>query len=240
MTEEVVVPVEGQTAPVIPAKLEPSDELPGVVADTEVTETPATEPTEAIEEPFMTFKTQEEYDAWAESERQKLLPQENLPVDENGETIFPEGWKPADWNDAFVQFEKKRQEQEIKRNKQIEQVNKQFDQQYESFAKANGLPSLATPEGQEVNKQITQLGAKYGQTSMTSAAELWKIVPKEQGGGLNYSAPKPASSSNPNKAVSAKIGGGSGSATPSKQGRSYAELHNKDIDTLIQEELGEL
>jgi len=246
MAEEVVVPVEGQTAPVVPAKLEPSDELPGVVADTQtapVPETPQTEQTtESTEEPFMQFKTQAEYDAWAEAERQKLLPQEENTEDEPLFSGVDEFGNPApkDWKEVIDVAKRELSKEQETKAKKYSETQSQFDQQYESFARSSGLPSLSTPEGQELNKQITQFGVKYNQTSITAAAELWKVVPKEQGGGLNYTAPKPVSSSNPNRAVSAKIGGGSGSATPNKQGRSYAELHNKDIDTLIQEELGEL
>jgi len=229
--EDEVVPVEGQTAPVITPKLEPSDDLPGIV------EEPTIEPAATTEEPFMQFKTQAEYEAWAETERQKLVPQEE-PTEEPSEGLFKNGEQPEDWREVIEVAKREVKKEDERKSQLAAKTNQLFDQQYEQFAQKKGLPSLTTAEGQELNKQITSFGVKFKQQTMADAAELWSVVPKEHGGGLSYTAPK-VHSSNPNRAVSAKIGGGSGNTNPAKQGRSYAELHGKDIDTLIQEDLGE-
>lgn len=241
MTEEIIK-TEGEV--IIPPKLEVSDELPGIIEDTPTaTETPIETTEEATVEPYAKFDTQEDLEAFLAEQIAQQTPIEDLPTDEQGDTIFPPDWKPNDWNHFAQEFRKKvvpfvendiQAKQEAQR-KHFEVLNQRFDREYTEVAKKYNLPALNTPEGQEINKQITTLGAKYNQESITNSAELWKSIPKENGGGMDYT---PTKKENPSKKASAMIGGSSSASTTSaKSNTTYEKLHKTDIDTLIDQAL---
>ena len=72
---------------------------------------------------------------------------------------------------------------------EIENINKTFDNEYNALSKKGLLPALNTEEGAKINQEISLIGATYGQTSITKSYELWKKIPKSEGGGLEYVPP---------------------------------------------------
>ena len=105
------------------------------------------------------------------------------------------GEAPADWNDfartilrqlAPKVYAPKILQQIQKMSKadqeEIEAINAGFDAEYDELAAQGLVPKRGTKEGDLVNTQISTVGSKYGQTSIKSAYELWRELPKEKGG----------------------------------------------------------
>jgi len=159
------------------------------------------------------------------------------------------GEAPKDWNDfartiikhlspqkyapkLLAEFQKLT----VQERKEIENINKEFDAEYDDIAAQGLIPARNTKEGEEINKQISTIGGQYGIGSMKKAYELWSKIPKEQGGGLNYAAPtKP----NPSKEASRLVGSSSKTqnAGKTKTPIPYDKLHSaRSVDELIDEE----
>jgi len=161
------------------------------------------------------------------------------------------GEVPADWNDFARKILKHAspktltpkileqvREMTQKERAELEQIDKGFDAEYDALATQGLVPQRNTPEGQEINKQITNVGASWGQSSITKAHELWKKIPKEQGGGLEYVSPT-KSKVNASKAVAAKMGSSQGSSTGKPKAGSipYNRLHTaRGVDELLESE----
>lgn len=240
MNEDIIIP-EDQIQYDIPPAQEVVTEPEENVLSQEVVPEPVEQPKE---EPaaYKTFATQEEFDKFIEEERAKLLPNREEMTPEQ-QKIFDDNFKPDNWNDFAVKLlekitpaVKEKIEQTTKAEREaLERMDKELDRQYEEIAKKGLIPSLETPEGKEVNKQITMIGAAYGQPSITKAYELWSKIPKSQGGGLDYTTPSKA---NANKAASAKIGSSAGTASFSNgKQKTYEDIRKKSLDDLIDEEL---
>ena len=219
---------------------------------------------EETEEPFKTFKTQEEYDSFIGDELKKA--QEEAGSGESEEPakkteeplkFFEEDWKPADWNDYTVSLLKNTEVRkylsqnmagDIKteidnlttaERKELETIDEGFDKEYDVLAAAGKVPDRSTEEGQSINKQISILGATYGQTSITKAYDLWSKIPTAQGGGIGYVAPVKAKVK-AQKAKSGMIGGSrSGTKATTKADGKYEDIHGKSLDELVQEQLDE-
>ncbi len=233
-TEEVVIPAKVETP--IPAVEPPV--VPEVV-------TP---------EPFKSFETEEEYNTWVEEERVKLQPAPVAPVAPIEEsTLFDPKWKPKDWNDFAVQLlnnpkaAKILQEMIIpetrkaiadmteKDRQELEQINVGYDKEYNSLAKKGLLPSLDSEEGQKINQQISLIGATYGQVNLTKSYELWRKIPKSEGGGLEYTPPA-KEKLNAQKIAAGKVASPQGGQPKIiGKGKSYSEIHLKSIDDQIEE-----
>jgi len=162
------------------------------------------------------------------------------------------GESPQDWNDFARRLLKyaspkalapkvleqvrnmtKQEQEELKR------IDQEFDKEYDTLAAQGLVPQRNTKEGEEVNKQITSIGATYGQTSITKAHELWKKIPKTEGGGLEYTSPTKVKV-NASKAVAAKIGSSAASNNAGKPSTKipYNKLHSaRSIDELIEEDI---
>lgn len=162
------------------------------------------------------------------------------------------GEAPNDWNDFARRLLKHASPKTIapkvveqikqmtqKEREELQRIDAEFDKEYETLATQGLVPHLNTPEGAEVNKQITNIGATYGQSSMIKAHELWSKIPKASGGGLDYTSPaKPKV--NPSKAVAAKQGSSAASGNAGRPTTKipYNKLHSaRSIDELIEEDL---
>lgn len=238
----------------LPPKTEKADEA----AADEGTGEAVVEDVLTDETPFKTFATEEEYQTWAEEERQKLQPVVEQPTVPAGDpVIFDPEYKPKDWNDFAVNLLKSPEAVKIlqekivpetrkaiedmttKERQELENINKGFDSEYNGLAKKGLLPALDSEEGQKLNQEISLIGATYGQVSLTKSYELWKNIPKAKGGGLEYTPPA-KEKLNAQKAAAGKIGSSAGGAkAPAAKGRSYADLHNKNLDTIVSERLSE-
>ena len=221
------------------------------------------------EQPFKTFKTEEEYQEFIAEERKKLqeLDSDDKKVDTKPDTkkapgdnkFFSEDWKPEDWNDFTanllsnpkvrefiakeyaVDIQTQLNELSNSERQEINDINAEFDKQYDDLAKQGLVPNRSTPEGKVIDQQISLIGATYGQTSMTKAYELWKKIPTKQGGGLDYDQKTAVkSTTNENKEKSAKIGSGrKGTMAEQTKVRKYEDVHSKSLDVQVQEALND-
>lgn len=237
-----------------------------VEEETVETETPEAETKEDKEIPKFVFKSQEELDNYVKSknkiETTKVDEEENDDdVDEFKDVkifdghIDPEtgkwiGEKPGDWNDLARRILKFLSPKEYapkilkelnkmtaKEKREIENIDAQFDLEYDELSAQGLIPSRTTKEGKDVNAQISKIGAENGLTSISAAYNLWKKIPKDQGGGLDYKPTKEEKPNNPSKEASRLIGNSNkGGQKVTTNKRSYSQLHNsRSIDELIEE-----
>jgi hypothetical protein len=208
---------------------------------------------EVVAEPFKKFETEEEYNDWVTAERAKIQPETPTENPTEESAIFEPGWKPKDWNDFAVQLLKNPNAAKIlqerlvpetrkaiadmtEREKQeLEQINVGFDKEYNTLTKKGLLPALNTEEGQRINQEISMVGATYGQTNLTKSYELWRKLPKSEGGGLEYTPPAKAKL-NAQKLAAGKVGSPQG-GQPKIVGKdkSYTDLHLRSIDDQVEE-----
>lgn len=238
-TEEVAIPPKVEAPPVAPA---------------------AEKPEEEVAEPFKSFATEEEYNAWVEEEREKLLPPAAEPTPEpvSGELrVFESGWKPKDWNDFAVQLLKNPNAAKIlqekivpetrkaiaemteKEKQELEQINVGYDKEYNSLVSKGLLPSLDSKEGQRLNQEISLVGAVWGQVSLTKAYDLWKKIPKSEGGGFEY-VPPAKERLNAQKQAAGKVGSPQGGQPkPVTGGKGYKDVHLRSLDDQVEEALSQ-
>jgi len=180
------------------------------------------------------------------------------------ETGEPKGWKPKDWNNfmneaannpAFIQALTDRMSPGIKTTldnlsakdeKELDDIDKAYDKEYEALAKSHSLPNLSTDEGKAISKQIFNIGGKYlvpdgGKARVMTTGEMfkmWSSMPEADGGGLEQTTKK------------AKIAGrrkDSALLTPPRKGQPSTDkkkptaqhIHDTDMDSLIEEGLEE-
>ena len=159
------------------------------------------------------------------------------------------GETPEDWNDfarrvlrqvspkvIAPKILEEVREMTAKERAELTEIDKGFDKEYDTLASQNLVPQRNTKEGEEINKQITNIGATYGQSSITKSYELWKKIPKEHGGGLEYVSPA-KQKVNASKQVAGKIGSSSGGGKPKAGSISYEKLHSaRGVDELLEDE----
>jgi len=163
------------------------------------------------------------------------------------------GEVPKDWND-FARRIMKQMSPKVYAPKIVEQIknmtakekaefdsiNQEFDQEFDAMATEGLVPKRGTKEGDEVNAQISTIGGQYGQTSMRKAYELWKKIPKTEGGGLDYKPEPEKKKVNPSKQVSRLIGSPKATQTAGKSKSKvipYAKLHGaRSVDDLLDDD----
>lgn len=234
----------------------------GVIEDEKEEVEEEKEEEEVEEEPFRTFKTQEEFDEFIAEERKKLeeleKPDEEEEEKEEEEIkFFDDDWKPKDWNDFTLsllknptarRFLAQNMAGEVRteienltaaERKELEDINEEYNKEYDQLAKEGKVPDRSTPEGKVIDQQISTLGALYGQTSIVKSYELWSKIPKDQGGGLDYESPSKTKLSEQKK-KSGKIGSGrKGTKTDTTKTKKYEDVHTKSLDEQVQEALDE-
>ena len=182
-SEEEVVPAEGEVT--IPAKGEEEEveETPKYQfkTDEELDEFIKSRQSNAPvppEAPVTPAKTEEE----EEDEFKDLTIFKGYKDPKTGEWI---GEVPDDWNDLARKVLRNVSSKVVapkildqirtmtqKDREELQRIDQEFDKEYDSLAVQGLVPQRNTPEGQEVNKQITNIGATYGQSSITKAHEL--------------------------------------------------------------------
>ena len=233
--------------------------------DTDDTTTTDEDTTDDIteDEPFKTFKTQEEYDSFIAEERAKVAESQESGGDDDEDEkdevpqFFDPNFKPKDWNDytfnllknpAVKEYLSKNYAGDIRKEiddmsaaekKELLDINATYDEQYDSLAKDGKVPERSTPEGKAIDKQISVIGATYGQTSMIKAYEIWSKIPVSEGGGLDYTAPTNKKITQ-QKQKSGLIGSSrKGTKTDTTKVKQYEDIHNKSLDEQVQEQLDE-
>lgn len=244
----------------------PEIEDEGESIDLEEEEEEETEEEEAEETPAYTFKTQKELDDYVASKAKVTAPatqpKKEEPADGKDpvdDLVFFKGYRdkdgkwqgeaPADWNDfartIIKHLDPKKQAPVIldeirnmtkKEQGEIQSINDEFDVEYDELAAQKLVPKRGTKEGDAINASISSIGAKYGQTSIKAAYQLWKDLPKEKGGGFGTTLTKKV---NPSKQVAGLIRSSktTNSAKPNKTKIPYSKLHNaRSVDELMDEE----
>jgi len=205
-------------------------------------------------QPFRTFKTEEEYQAWRKQELESIqLPKPPENKEEEAVRIFEDDYKPKNWNEfalalinnpvALQKFQErlvpetaqKIQEMSVAERKEMEDINQGFDKEYEDLAKSGKLPGLTTTEGQKINQEISLIGAAYGQTSIKKAYELWSKIPPAHGGGLEY-VPPAKQKLNAQKQKSGLVGNSRGDNTTTKKSLKYSDVHKRTLDDIIDDD----
>jgi hypothetical protein len=239
--EVVAAPEDEEETPETPAAPVAGEEPP-VTAPAPATPAPVAPVTSAPVTPETPVKPEDE-----EDEFKDLV---FFKGSVNPETGKWEGEAPKDWNDLLIRVVKflspkvyaPKIIEEIKKmtaaeRKEVEDIDKEFDTEYDVLATEGKVPKRGTKEGDEVNTQISTIGAQFGQTSMTKAFELWSKIPKDQGGGLDY---KPGEKKvNPSKQVSRLVGSSqqTQAAEKPKTKIPYDKLHSaRSVDELVDEE----
>lgn len=169
--------------------------------------------------------------------------------------------KPKNWNEAFRDIIKairpvlKNMDAEDTKavTDKVKSVNDEFDKIYDDLATKNSLPKRGTPEGNEVDRQITSVGAAYGIGDYRKAHAIWSKLPKEteitlpggkttKVGGLDYkpeksAETKPEKKPNPSKTVAKLQSPGRSAGTPPSKKTDYSSIHNVSMDKLLEEDL---
>ena len=116
-------------------------------------------------------------------------------VDENGKWT---GESPKDWNDfarTIIKYSTSEDQKKSvasyikgmsdKEKTEMENINAEFDAEYDTLVAQKLVPKRGTKEGDATNLAISSFGSKYGLTSIKTSYELWSSLPKEKGGGFN-------------------------------------------------------
>ncbi len=245
---------EGEVALEMPATVGPGASEVDKPEDTKATE----------DKPFQTFETEQEFNDRVELEARRQIEKTKETVEqekkEKPEPIelykghFDEkegkwvGDSPRDWNEfgnKILETITPRVTEAVRNmtsseKDEISKINAEFDSEYNAIAQSGKLPSLESTEGQEANKAISKMGATYNQDSFTKSYELWSKMPKDQGGGLDYSTKNTEVAKNKvvqQKKASGLVGGSKATPAPSTKHTPYDVLHNQSLDDLVDEQL---
>ena len=216
------------------------------------------------EPPYQQFATKEELDTFIDQEAKRRIDTAKEIVKPETATDKPKlelykgyfdqatnkwvGEAPKDWNDfanrllesITPQVVTELQSMTTKQQQELDVINQEFDREYNELARQKLVPTLTSTEGKEINKQITTIGATYGQSSMTKAYELWSKISKDQGGGLDYTAPV-QSKMQAQKQRAGMVASSQGTTSkPAGMERTYEQLRKKQIDDLIEERIKQL
>lgn len=176
--------------------------------------------------------------------------------------IFDEKWKPKDWNDALVQLvphiRKMIKEEDAADTAKVEasreEFNKKLDSEYDGLVKDKKIPARGTEDGKRVNRELAAVGSAYGLGSYRTAYDIWSKMPKGteitlptgdkvKVGGLEGSTTTTTTTKkvNPSKAASRRIAGNSTPAATAgdKKKADYSKIHNRSMDNLLDEAIGE-
>lgn len=273
--EPAFIPEEGQPAAQFPPEIDATKV--GDVSETPESDTPEGEPfqetTPEEDQPFRSFKTQQELDDYVELQARRREEAAKAKKDEKPEEKEPlklydgyfdeeqQKWigeAPQDWNefatrirDSLVpEVSETVKNMSAKERQELEELNKEFDTEYNGLAAQGKVPPLNTPEGKEANRQISHIAAVNGFATITEGYEVWNKMradlqkPKNDEGGQEpqggSKAPQQPAKPNPNKAASGMVGSSKG--VPSKGNkteRSYDQLHDANTDDLIEERLNQ-
>ena len=200
---------------------------------------------EKKEEPF-TFKSEEDFNAAVETGVQKTLEarekarqeaEEEEKRKKEGklpERIFPEKYTAPEWEEPARKIIDRAKEEirreDTERNEEVRgritAINQEFDNQTAEIRKNNpDLPAKGTPEGDEFERELAEIGTKFkGVTDMNEAFDIWTA---KQGKEVDEGKIK----------LAKKISGGSGTGEKGKE-LPYSRLR-KGMDTLLEERKAE-
>lgn len=233
------------------------------------TPAPSSTPASTTPESGITFKNEEEAKEYMRKffaeEKQKAFDAAKTPEEKKW---VEDNWKPKSWNEGIKTAAEAAadiiEQRQVLRNKQIEEHNKKVEADWQTLRKENNLKDLTDPEGQKVHDAIVSIGVKFGKKNFKDAYEVYKMVPKEHGGGWEPTPAKPNPEPQPTptpeitpsqaasvlakqkssaqKAAAAKVGGqnpgtnASGGNSPIKE-ISYEDLKGKSNAKLLREAL---
>jgi len=202
------------------------------------------------------FKTKEDFEA-AVTEKARALIQEELAKkgkDDDDEdedkdkdkgviNVFDKSYKAPDWNEPFnkalpalvTAVIKEIQGMNDKQRAELDRINQGFETEIEGLRKSNPeeIPKAGTEERKTFDKDLAQIGVKYRLQNMTQAFEIYQkdLAIKKAGGGGD----EKKTADEKAKALARKVSGGGKGGDASGKSRSYADLHNKSLDELMDE-----
>lgn len=211
--------------------------------------------------------TQDKLDTYIEGKRKEWEAAGKTKAEQDKEEtkiqrLFEEGYEPKDWNEYSMQFlekmtpiiekrmfdrlEKERQAQvDLQNQTRTEQqkVYQQFEGEFANLSKQKLIPDPTTQpdEYKRVHEEIIKVGDAHGKSNITDAYKLWAILPKQHGGGLDYTPP----AVDPNKRIQAqkqaagRVGSSKGAVIPARKANDYNTIHNARMEDLIDNRLAQ-
>jgi hypothetical protein len=199
------------------------------------------------------FKTQEELDKYLDEKvaekleaRKKEREESRKKTQVKDESIFPEGYKAKDWNEAFSvalpkiqdRIIKSVQEMNQKQKDALNKINKEFDQQFKDIAtKDKNVPKEGTKDREEWEADVADVGVKYKLHSMTDAYEVWKALATSKSSISTETAPI-QQEGQPRIAPVSKVNRGYGQSTTGNK-TVYKVGGGKRLDDLIAQRMRE-
>jgi hypothetical protein len=142
--------------------------------------------------------------------------------------IFPEGYSAPNWEDpsrkiidrAKAEIRREDAERHRKATERLESISQEFDNQIAQIRKDNpNLPAQGTEKGNEFERELAEIGAKYkGITNMHDAYEIWGVKQTKKS--------RPSSRQ---RETASKVGRPTGGPTPTKK-RPYAKVAGRSLD----------
>jgi hypothetical protein len=185
-----------------------------------------------------------------EAEEEKLRKEKAAKVFQ----FFEQDYKPNDWNEfgnKFLQVFLPVVVEEIRNmdtkektrfQAQVDAVNTEFDKETEEL-KSSGepVPTTGSPERVTFDKELAKISLEFGISDtdkpMHKAYEIYKY---RKAGGVTTPPVTPPTTPpvtppvNPNVSVAQKVGGGTGQP-PAGQPKSYAKIHNRSMDQIVED-----
>jgi len=211
----------------------------------EVHTTPDPPAEDKHEDKTFTFKDEEDFNRRVEEKTKQikedllkeLKPPEDKDTNKEDElpNIFPDDYKPKDWNEVAKIIIGKSREETLaymgkmtqKQKDRIDEINKEYDVQIENIRANNkDIPAKGTKDGDKFERDLAEIGTKFrGVMNMNDAYDIYqathdKAIPESQ------------------KNLAGKVGKGGGQPGGDKT-LKYARL-NKPLDELIDEEMEKL
>lgn len=168
-------------------------------------------------------KTSRVFEKVLEKREKKPEPE---PADKGDERIFPEDFKPKDWEEAgqhiFKYWDKKQQAQRAELQRKADEINKEWDNQLADIRMKNSdLPKAGTKEGAKFDQELSGIIAKYkGVTNMDEAYEIYEATHKK---------PEKKEVGDKQKNLAQKVAAGS-SGDANQGERKYEEVAKRSID----------
>ena len=184
------------------------------------------------EEPFKTFKTQDELDAFLEENKSK---EELEDKEEEGgvepANFFPDDYKPKNWNE-FANDLLPKLKPEIRKEteaftedtkRKIGEINAQFDAEIEQLRVIDpNIPEVGTSERVAFDKSLAQVAIKNKDVrTMTQAYSIYKAEQGNKGDDNKEDEVR--------EDLAKKVGGGSKSEGASKE-KKYADITSTSDD----------
>ena len=181
------------------------------------------------EDESVTFKNQGEFDSAVDKRVKEMQTQaeteeetEKGQGEDKGDRLFPEKYKPKDWDEFSKDFlgiiRKDREIHTKEQRERVLDIDRKLDQDTEDLRKIDSsVPATGTTERREFDRSLAEIMIKDPKISTITKA--YGVYKEDQG------------DDNKNKQtnLAKKVGGGSGTADTTKK-LKYARIASRDLD----------